>query len=52
MMRYVWWQMPFLFGILEMLKNDTRFQAAYVVLSLATAVFTTAAWFVGAGFMI
>jgi hypothetical protein len=47
MPRFVFWQMPFLFGILDLIGRRKTILAAYVGFSSALSAFIILSWFVG-----
>jgi hypothetical protein len=52
MPRYVFWQFPFLFGLLELLSASRVVMNIYLALSSAMAGFVILSWFSGKGFVI
>jgi len=49
MPRYVWWQMPLLLGVVELLSKNKLICAAYFIASVCWAIFMTVSWFGGGG---
>ena len=45
--RYVWWQMPLLLGIVELLSKNKLICAVYLIASIGWAIFMTFSWFGG-----
>jgi hypothetical protein len=50
--RYVWWQMPLLLGIVELLSKNKLICAVYLITSVGWAIFMTVSWFGGQTFVI
>jgi hypothetical protein len=49
--RYVWWQMPLLLGIVELLSKNKLICAVYLITSVGWAIFMTVSWFGGQAFV-
>ena len=46
MPRFVFWQMPFLLGLVEVLSKNSIIKLVYLAFSAAMAAFMTVSWFV------
>jgi hypothetical protein len=51
MPRYIWWQMPLLLGIVELISENKLICAVYLIVSIGWAIFMTVSWFGGGTFV-
>jgi hypothetical protein len=49
--RAIWWQMPLLLGIVELLSRNKLVCTVYLITSIGWAIFVTVSWFKGASFV-